>query len=94
MFGLGAAEGATSDPTKHLELAEDITETCRMLYNSTKTGLGCEIMIMDARGNFRPKYGASHYILRPGQHHNHNHNHNHIHFHFHFQMGSNGGSDH
>jgi len=65
MFGLGAAEEATDDADFHLQVGEDVTETCWVSYHNNPSGLGAEAMFFDTNGLPLP-FGEPHYLLRPG----------------------------
>jgi len=61
MFALGAKTQGV--PEKFLDLGADLTETCHLSYNASKTKIGPEVFWMAPGREFSAK--ASYYILRP-----------------------------
>lgn len=58
---------AVADVDKHMQLGEEITNTCHEFYKRTKTGLGPEIAKFREGSDFYTEPGhPSTYILRPG----------------------------
>eukprot|EP01133_Synstelium_polycarpum_P015435 gene15435-18304_t len=67
MFALGVAANITGDPVlnkRHLQVAENLTETCAKAYFMTKSGLGPEIVRFD-EGDGHMQVNNGQYILRP-----------------------------
>ncbi len=59
MIGLGAV----NDGDKSLlSLAEDLTETCYLMYHNQEHGVGCETVSVPS---LKPVKNGAHYILRP-----------------------------
>ncbi|GAM23503.1 hypothetical protein SAMD00019534_066780 [Acytostelium subglobosum LB1] len=71
MFALGVAANISGDPELnaiHLEMAENITNTCVQTYFNSKTGLGAETTYFDPADGSHQIYGhlgEAKYILRP-----------------------------
>ncbi|OWA50314.1 Mannosyl-oligosaccharide alpha-1,2-mannosidase IA [Hypsibius exemplaris] len=64
LYALSAKD--SKNPTHYMQLAKDLTYTCRLSYNSTFTGLGPELFKFNEDGNPTPLVGDSRqYSLRP-----------------------------
>mmetsp|Transcript_71341 Transcript_71341/g.125575 ORF Transcript_71341/g.125575 Transcript_71341/m.125575 type:complete len:792 (-) Transcript_71341:54-2429(-) len=63
MFALGAQTIKGPDADKWMEIGAGITETCHLMYKSTRTGLAAEVSEFRSGSDMTP--GPAYYILRP-----------------------------